>query len=99
MAMVGTDRLMSAALLRGRHRIGVSFGATVPIPDTSRAGFIAGDREAARRLVTETVWPEVRAQVQALRERPALTAAGGASTLILVVGLLLRQRRRRTRKR
>jgi 1-acyl-sn-glycerol-3-phosphate acyltransferase len=99
MAMVGTDRLLSAALLRGRHRIGVSFGETVPIPDTSREGFLAGDREAARRLVTETVWPQVRAQVQALRVGPALTAASGASTLILVAGLLLRRRRRSTRKR
>lgn len=94
MAMVGTDRLLSAALLRGRHRIGISFGEPVPVPDASPAGFPAGDREAARRLVTETVWPQVRAQVQALRERPALTAAGGASTLMLVAGLLLRRRRR-----
>jgi 1-acyl-sn-glycerol-3-phosphate acyltransferase len=97
MAMVGTDRLLSAALLRGRHRIGVSFAQAIPIPDTSRAGFLAGDREAARRLVSETVWPEVRAQVQALGERPALRAAGGAGTLILVTGLLLRRRTRRRR--
>jgi 1-acyl-sn-glycerol-3-phosphate acyltransferase len=93
MAMVGTDRLLSAALLRGRYRIGISFGETVPITDTSREGFLAGDREAARRLVTETVWPEVRAQVEALRERPALTA-GGAGTLVLIAGLLLRRRQR-----
>ena len=51
MAMVGTDRLLSAALLRGRHRIGISFGEPVPVPDASRAGFPAGDREA-RRSVT-----------------------------------------------
>ncbi len=94
MAMVGTDRLLSAALLRGRHRIGISFGEPVPVPDTSRADFKAGDREAAKRLVTDTVWPEVRAQVQALRERPALKAAGGASMLILVAGLLWRRRPR-----
>jgi hypothetical protein len=87
-----------AALLRGRHRIGISFGEAVPIADTSRARFLGGDREAARRLVSERVWPEVRAQVQALRERPALTATGGGSTLVLVAGLLLRRRWRRTRK-
>jgi 1-acyl-sn-glycerol-3-phosphate acyltransferase len=99
MAMVGTDRLLSAALLRGHHRIAISFGETVAISDAWRAGFLAGDRDAARRLVSETVWPEVRAQVQALRERPALTAASGAGTLIVVAGLVLRRRQRRTRER
>jgi len=95
MAMVGTDRLLSAALLRGRHRIGISFGEAISIPDASRAGFLAGDREAARRLVSETVWPQVRGQVQTLRERPALTAAGGAGTLIVIAGLLWRRRVRK----
>jgi 1-acyl-sn-glycerol-3-phosphate acyltransferase len=95
MAMVGTDRLLAAALLRGRHRIRISFGEMIAVPEPARAGFLAGDREAARRLVTDRVWPEVRAQVQALGDRPAVAAAGGAGTLIVVAGLLLLRRRRK----
>jgi 1-acyl-sn-glycerol-3-phosphate acyltransferase len=98
MAMVGTDRLLRAALLRRRHRIRISFGDAIDVPEPSRAGFLAGDREAAKRLVTETVWPQVRAQVQTLRTRPAAAAAGGGGTL-LVLGALLLRRRRRTRRR
>ena len=98
MAMVGTDRLLAAALLRGRHRIRISFGEVIPVPEPSRVGFLAGDRETARRLVTDRVWPEVRAQVQALRERPALAAAGGGGTLIVLAALLLLLRRRRRQK-
>jgi len=99
MAMVGTDRLLAAALLRGRHRVRISFGEVIPVPDPPRAGLLAGDREAARRLVTDRVWPQVRAQVQALRERPEVAAAGGGGTLLLLVGLLLLGRRRHRQKR
>jgi 1-acyl-sn-glycerol-3-phosphate acyltransferase len=98
MAMVGTDRLLAAALLRGNHRIRISFGEVVAVPEPARAGFLAGDREAARRLVTDRVWPEVRAQVQALRERPAVAALGGGGILVLLAGLLLLRRRARPRK-
>jgi 1-acyl-sn-glycerol-3-phosphate acyltransferase len=97
MGMVGTDRLLAAALLRGRHRIRISFGETIQVPEESRASFLGGDREAAKRLVTERVWPQVRAQVQTLRDRPAVAAAGGGGTLILLAGLLLRRRRRHAR--
>jgi 1-acyl-sn-glycerol-3-phosphate acyltransferase len=98
MAMVGTDRLLAAALLRGRHRIRISFGELIGVPEPSRAGFLAGDREAARRFVTDRAWPEVRAQVQALRERPA-AAATGSGTLMLLAGLFWLGRRRRRRAR
>jgi 1-acyl-sn-glycerol-3-phosphate acyltransferase len=99
MAMVGTDRLLSAALLRGRHRIRISFGDAVEIPHDIREGFLAGDREAAKRLLTEDVWPQVRAQVQTLRERPKLAAAGGGGTLLLLGGVLIYRRHRRGRRR
>jgi len=99
MAMVGTDRLLAAALLRGRHRIRISFGAPIAVPEDSRASFLAGDREAARGLIVDTVWPQVRMQVKALRDRPVVTAVGGSSTLLLFAGLLLRRRRRRARTR
>jgi len=98
MAMVGTDRLLAAALLRRHHRIRISFGEAIAVPEPSRAGFLAGDREAARRLVTDRVWPQVRTQVKALRERPEMAAAGGGGTLILLAGLLLLRRRRRPRR-
>jgi 1-acyl-sn-glycerol-3-phosphate acyltransferase len=97
MAMVGTDRLLSAALLRGRHRIRISFGESVPVPDDVREGFLAGDCDAAKRLLRDDVWPQVRAQVQTLRERPAL-AAGGGGTLVLGAGFLLWRRRRRPKR-
>jgi 1-acyl-sn-glycerol-3-phosphate acyltransferase len=99
MAMVGTDRLLAAALLRGRHRIRISFGELIGVSEPSRAGFLAGDREAARRFVTDRAWPEVRAQVQALRERPAAAAATGSGTLMLLAGLLWLSRRKRRRAR
>ena len=95
MAMVGTDRLLSAALLRGRHRIRVSFGEAIAVPAETREGFLAGDREAAKRFISEAVWPQVRAQVKTLRERPRLTAAGAGSALLVVIGLVLWHRRRR----
>jgi 1-acyl-sn-glycerol-3-phosphate acyltransferase len=98
MAMVGTDRLLAASLLRGRHRIRISFGEVIAVPEPSRTRFLAGDRQAARLLITDRVWPEVRGQVQALRDRPA-AAAGGGGTLMVLAGLLLLRRRRRSRGR
>jgi len=98
MAMVGTDRLAAASLLRGRHRIRISFGEVIAVPEPSRARFLAGDRQAARLLITDRVWPEVRAQVQALRDRPAAAAAGGGGTLMVLAGLLLLRRRRSQRR-
>jgi 1-acyl-sn-glycerol-3-phosphate acyltransferase len=98
MAMVGTDRLLAAALLRGRHRIRISFGEVIAVPELSRAGFLAGDREAARRLLGDRAWPQVRAQVQALREHPQAAAASGGGTFILLAGLLLLRRRRHPRR-
>ena len=100
MAMVGTDHLRAAFLLRGRHRIRISFGEVIGVPEPSRARFLVGDRQAARLLITDRVWPEVRAQVQALRDRPAAAAAaGGGGTLMVLAGLLLLRRRRRSRGR
>lgn len=99
MAMVGTDRLRAASLLRGRHRIRISFGEVIAVSEPARASFLAGDRRAAKLLITDRVWPEVRAQVQSLRERPAAAAVGGGGSLMVLAGMLLLQRRRRSRRR
>ena len=95
MAMVGTDRLLGAALLRGRRRVRISFGEPIPVPESSRSGFLAGDRDLARSPVVERVWPQVRAQVQTLRERPQVAAAGGTGALLAIAGAVLLWRRRR----
>jgi 1-acyl-sn-glycerol-3-phosphate acyltransferase len=94
MAMVGTDHLLAAAFLRRRHRVRISFGEPIPAPEDARAGFLAGDREAAKRLIVDTVWPQVGKQVKMLRERPAVAATGGGA-LALVIGVLALRRRRR----
>jgi 1-acyl-sn-glycerol-3-phosphate acyltransferase len=93
MAMVGTDRLRAAALLRGRHRIRISFGEAVAADEQTRSGFLAGDRDAARRLIRERLWPRVKDQVEALRARPAAAAGGGGIMLVLIAIWLVRRRR------
>jgi hypothetical protein len=91
MAMVGTDRLLRAVILRRWNRIRISFGEPVTSDETTRSRYTAGDREAARRLVRDRLWPRVSEQVVALRSKQG--AAGGGLLLALVGVILLRRRR------
>jgi 1-acyl-sn-glycerol-3-phosphate acyltransferase len=98
MAMVGTDHLLAAAFLRRHHRVRISFGEPIPAPEDARVGFFAGDREAAKRLIVDTVWPQVGRQVKTLRERPAVAATGGSAFALVIGALALRRRRRAQRQ-
>jgi 1-acyl-sn-glycerol-3-phosphate acyltransferase len=90
-AISGTQRLFLGPLPKP-ERVELAFGEPIAVAEDEPSP------EAARELVSETLWPQVEQEFGRLRARPGMIAASVAA-LGLAAGIAVRRRRRRRRPR